>query len=390
MNDLFEGSAASTHSEAEPPLSRAQRRQVREQRKRVAKRRRRALVAVVLAIVVIGGGGWLVWAKGSTFLAGLDLFNSTSTDDTADYPGPGSGTGQVTVAPGATGGQIGTMLTEAGVVASRGAFVAAFDANPDSVGIQPGTYNLTLKIPAAQAVRELLDLNNRSDYLFDLRPGYNLTEVETKLAAVTGLSIDEIEAAMADTAATGLPAEAGGSYEGWLGPKQYQFAIDMTATQMISEMVAATVTTLDGLGVPAADRQTVLTKASIVEKEAGRAEDKPKVASVIDNRLAIDMKLQMDSTVHYLVGGSSDASTSAADRSTVSDYNTYLNVGLPPTPIATPSVESIQAVLTPAITDYLYFVAVNLETKETRFAVTLPEHEANVALLNKWRAENGM
>jgi UPF0755 protein len=388
VNDLFEGPAVSEQPGGDDAPSRTQKREIRAARKRAAKRRRRAIVAVVVALAIIGGGGYLVWARGSDFLAGIDLFGSSSNDDMADYTGPGVGEVQVTVVEGATGTSIADVLVENGVVASRGAFVAAYTANAKASTIQPGTYSLMQEMKASTAVEYLLDLNNRVDYIIDLRAGYSVATTITQMAKVTGLSEDEITTTMTDTTATGLPAEANGNYEGWLAPGLYMFGLDETPASMIAQMVTATVTNLDALGVATDQREEVLIKASIVEKESNRTQDRPSVASVIDNRLAIDMPLQMDSTIHYIFGNSEDATTTADQRSSDSPYNTYVKKGLPPTPISSPSVEALTAVVDHPDTDYLYFVTVNLDTGETRFATTLAEHQANVELLAQWREDN--
>lgn len=384
MNDLFEGPAVSEQPEDERQLSRAQKRALREARRRAAKRRRRALVAVVLSLAVLGGIGYVVWDRGGDFFSGL---NPLSRDEAAqDFPGPGTGSVQVTVAQGATGTAIGQALLDANVVASVPAFVSAYTANPAAGSIQPGTYTLREEMPAARAVEFLLDTGNRSDFLVDQRPGYTVATTVTKLSEVTGIPEADFETAMADVAATGLPAEAGGSYEGWLAPKQYQFGEDTAPTEMIAEMVAGTVATLDELGVPAADRQQVLTEASIVQQESGNisAEDQALVAGVINNRIADGMRLQMDSTIHYLVGTSADATTTSDQRAIDSPYNTYLNTGLPPTAIAAPSRTSIEAVLNAPETDYLYFVTVNPDTGETKFAETNDEHNVNRREYQAW------
>ncbi|PFG33085.1 endolytic transglycosylase MltG [Sanguibacter antarcticus] len=387
MNDLFEGPSVSDARQAEGGLSRAEKRALREERKRAAKRRRRALIAVLVAIVIIGLGGYFVWTRGVEFFSGLDEIGGTE-EEILDFTGPGTGQVQVTVEAGATGTQMGTALTEAGVVASRAGFVAAYTANESSASIQPGTYNLFKEMKSSDAVVALLDPANRADYIFDVLPGSTADVITAKIAKVTGVTEADVDAAIADTAALGLPAEANGALEGWLWGDRYEFGLDVTPAEMVTEMIRRTVAQLDELAVPAENRETVLTKASIVEREAG-ADDKPNVASVIENRLALPMKLQMDSTVHYLVGGTDDATTTAADRETDSPYNTYLYAGLPPTPISSPGIDSINAVLNPPVTDYIYFVTVNPLTHETRFAATWTEHRKNVELYQDWLAENG-
>lgn len=386
MNDLFEGSAVSDEDQAEVSLSRAEKRALREERKRAAKRRRRALISVLLAVVIIGAGGYFVWTRGVEFFGSLGELGG-GEEEIADFPGPGAGEVQVTIDAGATGAQIGATLTEAGVVASQASFVAAYTVNTASASIQPGTYNLFKEMKASDAVVALLEPANRADYMFDVLPGSNKKAIIAKLAKVTGVPEPEIEASLADTAALGLPAEAGGEIEGWLWGDRYEFGLDVTPAQMVTEMIRRTVAKLDELAVPVEDRQTLLIKASIVEKESNDA-DRANVASVIENRLALPMKLQMDSTVHYIVGGTSDATTTAEDRAIDSPYNTYFYAGLPKGPIASPGIGSIEAVLNPADTDYIYFVTVNPVTQETRFAETWPQHEEDKKLYQAWLKEN--
>lgn len=203
-----------------------------------------------------------------------------------------------------------------------------------------------------------------------------------------GIPVEEFEAAAAQPELIGLPPEANGSVEGWLGAFTYQIPDNATAADVLSEMIAATLMRLDERGVAPEDRLEVLTKASLIEKEVSRDEDRPKVARVIENRLAADMPLQFDSTVHYVVGATS-VYTSDEDRAVDSPYNTYLYKGLPPGPICSPGLPSIDAALYPADGPWLYFTAINLDTGETRFATTPEEHATNVELLRAWERENG-
>lgn len=388
MNDLFEGPTRVERPHDEERLSRAEKRELRAARKRAAQRRRRALISVLIAVVLIGAGGYFVWTKGTAFFDTVDLFGSEPADEIVDFPGPGTDAVQVTVASGAAGSQIGEVLTEAGIVASTKAFVAAYTANPQAGSIQPGTYNLFKQMKASDAVTALLDPANRADFIVEIPNGFNKAKTAARIAKVTGISEAEVAAAMDDAAGIGLPAEAGGNVEGWLAPSRYEFALDSTPTTMIAQMVAGTVATLDGLGVPAQDRQTVLTKASIVEKEAGTDEDRPLMASVIENRLAAGKNLEMDATLHYFLGITDDASSTIADTEIDNPYNTYKYPGLPPGPIASPSVASIQAVLAPPVTKYLFWVAVDPVNKVTKYAETYTEHLENKKLYDAWRAEH--
>jgi peptidoglycan lytic transglycosylase G len=124
--------------------------------------------------------------------------------------------------------------------------------------------------------------------------------------------------------------------------------------------------------------------ASIVAAETNRTQDYPKVARVIYNRLAAGMRLQMDSTIHYVVGRDGGIFTSAAQRQIDSPYNTYKYKTLPPGPINSPGMDTLKAALHPAAGSWLYFTLVNLDTGETAFASDGNQHAANVAKLKAW------
>ena len=96
------------------------------------------------------------------------------------------------------------------------------------------------------------------------------------------------------------------------------------------------------------------------------------------------MPLGFDSTVHYAINDFTRITTSPEDRAVDSPYNTYVNKGLPPTPIGNPGQAAIEAALAPESHDYLYFVTVDPDSKETRFAKTGEEHNQNVALFQQW------
>lgn len=122
--------------------------------------------------------------------------------------------------------------------------------------------------------------------------------------------------------------------------------------------------------------QEQLIVASLIEREAKQAKDRPLVASVIYNRLDAGMKLDIDATVQYALGYWKKELT-LEDLAVVSPYNTYLNAGLPPAPISNPGLASIQAAMNPTQTDYFFYLSD--KTGATHFAKTLAEHNANVA-----------
>jgi len=335
-------------------------------------------VAVGLVLVAIGG------SIAMSFLKGI---SSSDTDVAADYTDAGQGTVQVIIAPGDTGSTIATTLYEAGVVASREAYITVSNADPDSGGIQPGYYLLQREMKAVYALEALLDPNNRELRSITIPEGLTLDYYFQKIAEATGVTVDEVTATAEDTDALGLPAEAGGNLEGWLFPSTYQFDPGVTPVKALQAMITETITQLDAQGVAAADRERILTVASLVEMEAKLTEDRPMIAGVIYNRLALDMKLEFDSTVKYVAPGEG-AFTSDDDRATDSPYNTYLYKGLPPGPIAGPGASSIAAAVTPSQHSFLFFVTVNLATGETAYAETFPEHQVNVQTLQQWVRDN--
>ena len=381
---LFPGS----HHEPDDTSSGLRSRRLEKERQRARARRRgrriRTAVILVLIVAAIGVGVWYAW--------GL-LQNSTiTTPQSDDYPGPGTGEVAVTVESGDTGSDIGARLVDQDVVKSVGAFVRAFDANQASTSIQPGTYTLMQQMSASQAVAALLDDANRTDNTVTVLPGQTADQVVQKMEEVAGFPAEDIASAMEDSEAIDLPEETGGTVEGWLFPGTYEVGTNDTPESLFAQMIAATVKELDSLGVAPEDRQTVLTKASILEREMNIPEYLPQVARVIENRLDEPEGetrgfLQMDSTVLYGVGKTGGIPTSD-DLADDNPYNTYVHTGLPPTPIGQPGQEAVQATLEPADGDWLYFVTVDLDTGETLFATTLEEQEANIEKLTAYCSDN--
>jgi UPF0755 protein len=148
-------------------------------------------------------------------------------------------------------------------------------------------------------------------------------------------------------------------------------------------MVTKANAAFDSLNIPASELRADVTKASIVQAEAGNVKYMGKVARVLDNRLAAKINLQLDSTVSYATGRFG-VTTTPAERSINSGYNTYRYPGLPAGPIDNPGLEALNAVLHPTPGAWLFFVTTNPSTGETKFAVNQAEHEANVREFQAW------
>ncbi len=381
MSDLFDQTLL-----ADEPRSEFQRRRDRRERvQRRRRRRRRTIIAVALSLVLVVGlgvGGFVVIRP---------LLEGRGDREVQDFPGPGSGSVSVTIEQGATGTAMADTLVEAGVVASREAFVQAFNANPDAAQIQPGTYELLREMRATDAVGALLNPANKSELRITVPEGWRASQIFERIASVAQIPVEEVEAAAQDREAIGLPEHAAENPEGWFAATTYILEPDADATEILRAMVEQTKSTLESLGVPPEDQHEVLTRASIIEHEVNRDEDRGKVARVLENRLqncSGDGLIGMDSTINYGVGRSGGVPERSELDNADNPYNTRIHPGLPPTPIGAPGVAAIEAVLDPPEGDWCYFVTVDLDTGETRFTADYQEHLANQELFRQWLADN--
>ncbi len=348
----------------------------RSRREGRAPRRGRRFLVLLLALGLVGGAGYL------GFTALKPLLNRTT--EVADYPGPGGAAVTFTVNDGDTGRTIATNLEKAGIVRTAKAFVDACNDDSRCAAIQPGDYALKKEMRAADILAILVDPKNRQNGKVTIREGLWANEIYALLGKATGHPVSDYQAAAKSPEVLGLlPPSAKGIVEGYLFPATYEFSSKDSAVVQLKAMVAKTAATLTQLNVPADQAERIMTIASIVEAEARRDEDRPKVARVILNRLAKPMRLQLDSTVSYGVQKRA-LTTTDAERATVNAWNTYTKDGLPDTPIANPGVAAIQAAANPAEGAWLFFVAVNPETGETKFATTQSEHDQYVAEFQAW------
>jgi UPF0755 protein len=343
------------------------------------KARRRRPWAVLISLVVLAGLIVGIVVGGEKLLT---MINPASSD----FTGQGAGSVDVRISQGDTLSDIARTLVDGGVIASVGPFVDAAEARPAATGIQPGVYRMREKMSGQAAVDLLLDPATRMVTRVTLPEGLTVEATLARVAEISGTPIAELEAAAADPAALRLPAYAGGMLEGFLFPATYDFEPGTTPVDMLTQMVDRAVHAFDDLQIPERDRLVVLTKASLVQAEASTSEDMAKVARVLENRLADGMPLQLDTTVNY-ANGKSGITTTSADRANLSPYNTYMHPGLPPGAINNPGEEALRAVLSPAEGEWRFFVVVDPDTGETRFAVTGEEHQQNVLLFQQWLRE---
>lgn len=246
--------------------------------------------------------------------------------------------------------------------------------------LQAGKY----EIEAGKSNSEIIDILARGQVKtvsFTVPEGYTVNKIAAKLAA-EGLGNAEKfkEAARNYTPYKYMETNNPDviyKAEGFIYPSTYLFTDGMTEKDMLAMMVKEFNTQINhekiGDAAEKADMQLrdIVTIASMVELEAVFKEEQPRIAGVFLRRLQIYMPIQSDTTIQYILGAQKEEIT-FADTEIQNPYNTYVNAGLPPGPIGSPSLDAIKAVLNPEQTDYLYFVAD--KDGHHRFTRTYDEH----------------
>lgn len=363
MTDLFDvGDDGGQHR------SRRDRRVEAERVSRRRSQRTRSVVAILVSLALVAGAAAVVLPMVRGF------FDSDPPPE--DYAGPGAGSVMIEIPAGSSGSAIGSILVDADVVASQGAFVAAYNADPNSTSIQAGFYNLQLQMPASDAVTALHDRANRAEISVTVPEGVRAASIYQRISTASGIPLEEVEAAAQDTASYGLPEEAGGNPEGWLGAQTYIVAPTSDATSILRLMVEETVSNLENLNIPREDWQDSLIEASIAQRE-GMEQDYGQVVRVVINRSdpsnpeTVGM-LGMDSVNLYGLGLDGVLITQE-QKDIDTPYNTFMHAGYPPTPICSPSLAALSATVNPPEGNWNYFVTVDLATGETKFADTYSE-----------------
>lgn len=342
---------------------------------------------LVLTLVALGaatGVGWHLWQQ----------FHQPYRS----WTGPQQ---VVVVAPGSSASRILTDLERAGVLRDARLARLFLIHRLDDPPLKAGEYRFREAL-AAPAVLDKLIRGEVITYPVTLIEGLDLEETAESLARQGFGDLDRFLEEMHDPSRIADLDPQAGDLEGYLYPETYHLARG-TPEDAIVDLLVDTfrhgwrtevqpilqrLPDLAALGLEPADGEggvrAIVALASIVEKETQRDDERPVVASVYVNRLRIGMPLQADPTVIAALKqeGRWDGNIRRGDLQVDHPYNTYVNPGLPPGPICSPTIASILSVLQPADTKYLYFVSRNDGTHV--FATTLAEHNRNV---HRWQKQ---
>ena len=324
-------------------------------------------VALFLLLLIVAAG-----AAGAWFYSGVDR----------PFKGYDAAEQFVEIPQGAGSAAIAKRLADAGVVNDVNSFRVALWLTGDARRLQAGEYRFDRPLSA----RQVADKIARGDvYVRPITFPEGLTM--RQMAALYeskgfGPARTFLSAARNGALVSAVDPDAK-DLEGYLFPDTYKLPRHATAEQLVARMVAGFMKALTPELIVQAEARgltvrRLVTLASIVEKETGNPDERPRVAAVYANRLRIGMGLQCDPTVIYALerAGRYDGNLTREDLQFDSPYNTYRYAGLPPGPIAAPGRASLQAAAAPADVAYLYFVSKN--DGSHAFAATLDEHNRNV------------
>lgn len=279
--------------------------------------------------------------------------------------------------------QMGWLLEKNGIIRSRYALEVVRLVKRGT--LKAGEY----RFDNPATVSEVYDRLQRGDVFtrsVTIPEGANMFEIAERLeAAQLGTRAAFLQAVNHDVQLVGDIDPGAQTLEGYLFPDTYHLQRKATADQIAAAMVKRFRAAAASIGLRR-DFRRVVTLASIIEKETPLESERPLVASVMMNRLERKMPLMTDPSVIYalLLEGRYRGTIYQSDLAYDSPYNTYRHTGLPPGPIANPGLASLKAAMSPAVTDYLYFVAATGDPSgRSRFAATLQEHTQNVEAYRK-------
>jgi UPF0755 protein len=325
-----------------------------------------ALLAVLLVVALVAGGGWLWYSR------------------KANPPGGPGAEVSLTFAPGSSTQAIAAALQSHHVITDARLFRYYLKVKGDGP-FQAGAYTFRRNESFAAAAALLAKGPIVQLDRITIPEGYTIKQIAARVGTLPGRSADRfLQVATSGEIRSQYEPAGTNNLEGLLFPDTYFVKADEDERSILQRMVSEFETRAAAAGVDQAATQAGVTPyqaiivASMVEREAKVPDDRGKVARVIYNRLQKGMLLQIDSTVVYALGGNRTR-VLYSDLKVNSPYNTYLNKGLPPTPIASPGAASLAAALQPTPGPWLFYVVVTADGHHA-FATTDAEQQANIRL----------
>lgn len=293
-------------------------------------------------------------------------------------PGQGTVVCDISFPPGSGIRKLATELKSGGVIRSSWHFVLMTRLRGDAHRLKAGEYRFSDDMTPEMILRKIV--SGEVDYRkFTLPEGYSMYQAAELLEQKGYFVKEAFLGKCLDKSSLVRFGIKENSAEGYLYPATYNLSRGGTEEQLLEQMIGQFNKKYSFLQVGEVkggfSRHEIVTLASIIEKEAVSADEKPLISSVFHNRLRIGMPLQSDPTAVYGVRAFS-GKVSKADIQRHSPYNTYLNKGLPPGPIGNPGIAAVNAAMNPAKSDFLYFVARQDGTHQ--FSRNLVEHNRAV------------
>ena len=318
----------------------------------------RALIILLLLAAAAAGGAWW-WLNQPLQLSQPNL--------------------ELEIEPGTTPRGVAQSVVKAGVQTDARLLYAWFRLSGKDRSIKAGNYELSAGLTPYELLQKLAR-GEESLRALTLVEGWNWRQVRAALAREEFLKQDSV--GLSDEALMAQLERAGVAPEGRFFPDTYTYAKGSSDIAVLRRALhamdrrLADAWAMRAANTPLKSADEALILASIVEKETGRAADRPQIAGVFTNRLRIGMRLQTDPTVIYGVGASFDGNLRKRDLQTDTPWNTYTRAGLPITPIAMPGKAALMAAVQPDQTKAIYFVAKGDGT--SHFSATLDEHNRAV------------
>jgi len=334
-------------------------------------------MVILAAVVVVGGGSYLGRMVGGAL--GPEQVGSIPVDVEPGQPVT------IEIPVGSSGQDIGAILAANGVVRSALEFEVAVRNVDAAQRLKAGTYDFLTLMEPAEVVAMLVAGPAPSVYRITIIEGLRVEEILVALAEKTPHDYDVYASALlggeVSTSIRDMPEDPTlADWEGLLFPDTYEFSRSAGPIAILQRMASTMEQRVDSIDWAAWEalgytRYQGIVLASLIESEVRVDTERVTVSSVIHNRLAAGMRLELDATVLYAL---STRDIADFDRQFDSPYNTYVADGLPPTPISAPGRSSLEAAAAPAATPYFFYVLADLEGNHV-FAETIEEHQANVA-----------